>query len=172
MPFEPTENYWLGDVLSAAYVLNKKGNPQVELRIRITDMAKDGQWSPLPEPDEQKIYMQRSGGATVYTDEALDQLGFNGDFGNMQFDAGKRVQFESYMNEYNGTTSRKFRVPMKGADAQPVTADQIREENARWRMAHAKKPTGSPPAPPKAAAPAAKPAAAAPPAPTGSDIPF
>jgi hypothetical protein len=82
------------------------------------------------------------------TERTLEQLGFNGDFGKMQFANGRDVQFESYDNMYNGKCSRKFRVSGDAPPSEPAGADVVREANARWRVNHPAKPAGRPAAPP------------------------
>lgn len=181
MPMEPATGYWLGNVTSGTYAYNRKKNPQVILRIVLVKEAVDGKWQLLPKPMEETIYMQMSGGAIPITEKGLEQLGFNGNFGDMQFSAGEEIQFESYDNVWEGQVTRKFRLPAEGGAPEPVSDDLIRKENARWRNNHPAKPAGKPAAPPaRQPAKAAAPTVREPmpglddqePPPTGDEIPF
>lgn len=130
--------------------------PSIWLEFNVSHVSAKGAWV---ETGEQKrtIYLFISDAAWPYTMEKLNRLGFNGNFGTMDFgDEAKNrgVQLTCRHEEYKGKSREKWDLFYEGGSASYTEAspDTIRRLNAKWKA----QSTPAPASKPKPPAPASR----------------
>lgn len=159
--------YYSRKIKKAALTETKtKKSPQVTLVFEVQFVSDDGEWIAV-DPFEAYIHWSLAGGAQQYTMEKLERIGFNGDFGNPEFDFGDGVSLWCKHDDYNGKTKEKWDLSREGGGIEPVEdQDAIRRFNAIYKEKCSPKPKAATPPPTPEPAPAG--AASA----DGNDIPF
>jgi hypothetical protein len=167
-------NTYNAEILSGVTSKSSKGSPQLVVQLSIVYAAgNDGQWHPLPTPEQQRLYISLTDKAKQYAEPKLKALGFNGDFANPQF-SESNVNVSISHEDYKGKTQEKIELADFSGGGEPDPADEgtVMNLNSWWKAKNAQAPV--PPG-----KPSSPPAAPTPPPPgegygptSGDDVPF
>lgn len=170
-------NTYNAEILSGVTSRSKNtGTPQIVVQLSINYAAgNDGQWHPLPTPEQRRLYISLTDKAKQYAEPKLKSLGFNGDFNNPQF-SETNVNVSISHEDFEGKTQEKIELADFSGGGEPEPADEgtVMNLNSWWKAKNAQAPV--PPGKPSAPAPPATPPAKEPDGdygPTsGDDVPF
>jgi hypothetical protein len=150
---------------------SSKGTPHVTIQFNITHTSAGESWAPVVTPFYRTVRLFLSPAAEPYTMKKLEQLGFNGDFGDgMAFSADTMngVALQCKHEVYEGEQRERWDLAGGGpTEIERASTDIIRQLNAKYR-AKVAPATPKPPAKPTATAPKAP--AAPPPLPPEQDL--
>lgn len=180
MTTHPAGSYWGRPIGAVLAELGDEKKLALVITFDITQVANNGEWIDLPNPQQRDVKMFCTEAAWPYTEAKLKSFGFNGDFANPKF-SDEFMQGTELVCTINGKYDN-FDFPRgAGKQAEQAPDEALRRMNARWKNANqlASKPAGAPPAAPAPApvrrtvhgtAPTAAPARpAAPPAAAADD---
>lgn len=124
------------------------GKPHVVIQLRVTHVAVDGEWQPLNQPFDRRLYWYLHGNAEDHTMRKLAMLGFQGKFESMEFteqSAAVRCSHETY----KGQDRERWDLDnYGGGEVTPADERTVLDFNARWKNRQkASKPKGKPVAP-------------------------
>lgn len=129
-----------------------KGSLQVALAFNITQIASGGEWQVLPEFFDRTLFLSLSGGAVPYTEDKLLVLGFNGNYGNMEFTV-EQVSLNCKHGSYDGQAREEWELAeWRGGgspELTPASDNDIKLLSAQWKAKHPT-PAGKRPPEPRA----------------------
>jgi len=132
---------YMGTVESGVLAESKNGNPQMALKIRLTqEQGDDGNLYDMQNPLQVNVYFAMSDRAMEYTEAKLKKLGFNGDFENPAFSQDAQVWIAK-QEEYEGRMVTKYDLADWGTAKQaPVATAKLLTMKWRQKFAGAATP--------------------------------
>lgn len=133
--------------------LTNEDKPCVVIQLTITHSADNGEWSPVSEPFERRMYWYLHGKAEEHTYNKLDLLKWEKNFGNMRFDI-EQIVVKCSHEEYKGQTKERWDLHeySGGGEIRPADSKSIAEFNSRYKAFRGSPvPAGRPATPPKPA---------------------
>lgn len=131
------------------------GTPQMALVFTVTHVQDGNAWAEI-EPTERTVYVALTDAAWETSQQKLELLGFQGDFGTPKFREAvyaEGVELDCNEDEYKGKVRERWELVGWGTRRMAAApADLTRQLNARWKAkaAPGTKPNGKPAAPPAA----------------------
>jgi len=117
---------------------SKSGTPAAVITIEVKHIAQAGEWQNLDKPVERRMYLSFHENSRKYTDEKLNQLGFNWDFLHHPalsadiMDSGIEVEMETEM--YEGKVRERWNLAGGGPPPiEPARPDVLRRLAAYYR---------------------------------------
>lgn len=120
--------------------------------IKVTHIARDGNWEQLPQALDRTIIWSLSDKAYEYTERRLKSMQFNGDFENPGFgpDTANGIQVTCKNETYEGKPRERWDIPAEQGERKQASTDAIAKMKARWatnKAVNAAPPVGKPAAP-------------------------
>lgn len=143
---------YFGHLVGNGVSETKNGTPFVWLEYDITYVMNDstGQWEKC-DRCKRSVDLYLSEKAMPFSNDKLNAIGFNGDFGNMQFDPQKTSEGTQLVCKHesgaNGNMYEKWDFPFAGSERKPAGTDLIRQLNAKYRQYQQPKPPQAKPTP-------------------------
>lgn len=148
------EGRYFGKLKDAVTSETGRGSLQVVLSFSISHVAENGDWCEINTVDR-RVFLSLSDRAWSYTEKKLKALGFEGDFGTMEFGSevhDQGIALNCAHDEYEGETKEKWDIADwgGGAGAERAPEDKLRRLNAKWRNDNQQpaQPAGAPSPPP------------------------
>ncbi len=127
--------------------IGEKSTPCLVLDFEVTHQLVRGEWSPLTQVLKKKVKLFLTDATLPFTEKKLERLGFNGDYGNPQFDE-RRTEDGI---DLQATDDGKYENWDLASSKQDMSDKAIDFFNAKWRESHLAPATTPAPVPQAAA---------------------
>jgi hypothetical protein len=153
MPQHSPGSYWGRLLRCMVAEIGANKTPAVVMTFDVVNIAHNGEWADLPNPEQRDVKMFLTENAWPHTTKKLQSFGFNGNFENPDFSDTFKAGAELVCvhEQRNGKTYEQWDFPHSGGqEYQKADTNTLRLLQARLRTesAAAPRPAGVPSAPP------------------------